>query len=565
MTLLSRRVPLSSCIFAARFAERTPDDLSARLERIRSFYAPTGLRHLSVVRPADNLVVGQVAAHETALAPDAGTLIWGEALPAGLDGADAALRELRAIAGMTAAFAWRGGRVAAVNGASGPATLYECGSVVSTHAVAAALLARVPLELDRTAVAEFTAMDFAGGERTLLQHVKAVAPATRITLHPEGLRREVYWPARERWELVPETEAYAAAERELLATLAERTRGARVGLPLTAGLDSTVAAAALAADGVAAAAFTWGVEDWPDSVGARATAHRFGFTHTTTGFEPLSSDDCRADLDQEVRWNDGITALATARRSWPDGAGAFVAGMGGECGRAFYYDAWSALFVPRPGDDRLLVALGGDGRLRAADEEVRGRLAQSLREWIEAARATGVNDWRVLDVLYAEQRVRRWGRSQVPRLDADIVPLFTPQPIVRALVSLPLEERLTDGFHRRFLTSRGIEPLTKAADIPRFSALSWFARRRLHTVRPRRPQPYDDPVDLLVASVWAEKAELADWLRDEVCAHPAISESLGGSWGGVTWGAFSAGRVRSTERLMRAAGVVAFASAIDAA
>jgi hypothetical protein len=555
-------VPLGSVIFAARFDGGLPRDLAQRLERIRAFYLPVGLGSVSVVNPAHNLVVGQVAEREPALAPAAGSVTWGERLPAQLDLMQASAAELRTIGAMTAAVAWRDGRVVAVNAASGPATLYAAGGAVSTHAVAAALLAGVSLEIDRTAVAEFIAMDFAGGSRTLLRDAAAVAPATRIDLRTDAVEGQAYWPARERWRLVAEAAAYETAERELVATIGARTSGLRLGLPLTAGLDSTVAATALAEAGARPAAFTWGNDDWPDSAGAAATAARFGFPHTVTGFEPLSSDDCRAGLDRETRWADGIAALATVGRSWPPDVDAFVAGMGGESGRAFYYDAWSALFAPRPSSERLVLALGGEGRLRAADEEARAALMGSLHAWVDDARATGVDGWRALDVVYAEQRVRRWGRSQLPRLAADVIPLFTPMKLTRALVSLPLEERLTDGFHRRFLEARGIEPRSQPPALPHFSRLGWFARRHLHARRGHRRPPYDDPVDLLVASVWQDKQDLADWLHEAVCRHPVLTDSLGEPWAEATWEAFRAGRIRSTERLMRAAGAVAFANAL---
>jgi hypothetical protein len=546
------------------------DDLPDRLERIRAFYLPLGIGHLAVVKPADNLIVGQIADHETSLSPETGILRWGERLPPGLESgpgiAAAPLPELQAIVGTTAAFAWHDSRLVVVNAAAGPATIYRADSasatVVATHAVAGALLAAVPLEIDPAAVAEFVAMDFTGGDRTILREVSAIAPATRMALSADGVRCETYWPAGDRWELVTEPDAYAAAETELMESIGQRTRGSRVGLALTAGLDSTVAATALAEAGVSATAFTWGGKGWADSTGAATTAQRFGFEHTVTGFEPLSSAECLADLDRDARWTDGVTALATVRRAWPDGVDAVVVGMGGESGRAFYYDAWSALFVPRPSTERLVRQLGAYGRLRAADEGARAALSRSVRRWVEDARATGVRGWRVLDVLYSEQRVRRWGRSQLPRLGADVIPVFTPPRLARALVSLSLEERLMDGFHRRFLAARGVEPASSPAEIPSFSALSWFARRRLLGFRRRRPQPYDDPVDLLVASAWGDKSDVAEWLRTEVLTHPAITDSLGRAWGDATWEAFRAGRIRSTERLMRAAGVVALATAL---
>jgi hypothetical protein len=500
---------------------------------------------------------------------DSGQLVWGERLP--FDITETQLlacdgRQLRALVGMSAAVAWRDGSVAVVNSPSGPATVYEASAsgntVVSTHATLSALLAGIPLSIDRDGILQFVAMDFVGGDRTLLVGVRAVPPATRLFLTQDGVQREEYWPAKERWALIPEADAYSAAERALLRSTTARLEDGGVALALTAGLDSTVAASALAEIGAGPDAFTWGHPDWPDSRGAAATAARFGWPHRVSGYKSREPAVALSALDRDARWSDGVCALALTERQWPRDADRTVVGMGGETGRAFYYNMWSALFDPDPTIERIAQHLGA-GRLYAGDDRAREALRDAHREWVAAARVTGVTRWRVLDVLYAEQRVRHWGRSQLPLSDSDIVPLFTPQPLAQALVSLPLEERLTSGFHRRFMRKRGFEP-GPDPELPRYSSLGWVLRRRKHQLAGRRhPAAIDDPVDALLAHVWSSQNDLVDWLKSTLVPNPLLAAALGAEWAPTTFDAFRAGRARSAERLMRAAGVVAFEAALS--
>ena len=557
---------VDGCLFVAISTESA---VRSGLDRLRRFYQPLGLTKLDLVRPSADVAVGYVRRPGSEqLDAVSGTLAWGEPLPAGLSPlSDATDRELRGIEGMTAAAGWADDTVRVVGSSAGPTTLYEARTdavhAFSTHAVAAALIAGLDAEVDETAIGEFIAMDFVGGDRTLVASVRAVPPATVITIRGAHAAIDCYWPAAERWALVPEADAYAHAEQALLSSIAGRLDGDS-GLALTGGLDSTVAALAMKEVGVAPTTFTWGDADWQDSVQAAATAVACGLRHEVAGFEVRSPKVALAALDLDARWTDGVTALSATNRWWPRDAHAVAVGMGGETGRAFYYSDWSAVLDPRPSDRTLAGALGADGRLAEASDEARARLAGAHAEWIEQARSTGVSDWRVLDVAYAEQRVRRWGRSQVPLLDAAYVPIFTPAELQRALVSMSQAERLTDGFHRRFLRSRGRDVEQPELALADAGALSLRARRALHRLRGRRARhaAQPDPVDSFVRDLWRDLEEATEWLREDALRDPLIERALGAPWAESAARAVEEGRKRMTERALRAAGVVAFSRAL---
>lgn len=520
---------------------------------MRGFYA---LAPVTTCTPGARVVVGELGG-AAELDPRAGAIVWGE--PVALDVIAASDEQLRAICGVSAAAAWRDGELRIVNNSAGPATLYaadgEGVTAYATHAVAAALIAGIEPRVDEDAVAEFIALDFVGGDRTLVEGVRVVPPATAITL--DGARS--YWPAAERWARV--RDAYAHTESALLQTLGERIGEGRVGLALTAGLDSSVGAAALAEVGATPLAFTWGSAEWPDARGAAATAARFGFGHQVLGVRALADEDCLPALDRDARWTDGMTALSAAERHWPEACDALAVGMGGETGRAFYYDAWSALLVPGPSRDDLVRRLGARGRLRGADEQTQAAVERTVSAWVGEALELGAG-WDALDVLYAEQRVRRWGRSQIPPLQQNLVLLFTPAEVARGLASLPVRERIRDGFHRRFLASRGV-PVDEP-DVPDPARLELTLRRlRARMRRPAATSPPDDPIDRLVAHVWAERPATSEWVRENALRDPLITDTLGMEWAAATAAGFAEGRAYTAERALRAAGVVAFSRALS--
>lgn len=427
-----------------------------------------------------------------------------------------------------------------VTAPSGPTALYRAsgpdGEAYATHAVAAAWLAFGEARVDVDALPELLAFDFPGGERTLIEGVSPVPPATAIE---HGVARS-WWPAAERWAPVPEDEAHAHAERALLETLAARV-GDDAVLMLTAGADSRVLALALAELGRPFGALVWGEEGWREVVGARAVAEHVG--------APLerrshwrSDAELRARFDAEARWTDGVLALSPSERLWPDAAGAVVFGAAGEVGRAFYH---------RAGGRSLIEALAPEARLPGAPREVAAAVRASAEGWL--AQAERVADgWRALDVLYAEQRVARWGRGQVPALAAVFVGGFCPVEVMRGLSSLPLAERRADAFHRRFVADRA-----PALGLPAPPPVSARRGRRPGWARPRRSVP-PPPGDPFVVGLWSDRPESRAWVCDEALGPGSPAErAMGPAWCASTRDGFLRGERRTTEQALLAAGPAA--------
>lgn len=546
-----------------------------RLADLESFYLPLGIVDQEHAwHPGTGIVAERIACAKPR--DHAWLWTWGEALPDELATADAVLDalpdELRAIQGMTTAFAFGRDRARIVSAPSGPATLYEAEGdgiwCCSTHAVAAAWVAFGDAGIDPDSVPEMIAFDFVGGERTLIAGVRALPPATTIAISRHGHSVSTWLSPAERWAPVPEEEAHAEAERALLASVAARLAGREVSVALTAGLDSRVLAVALAEADVPFDAFTWGAPGWPDTEGAAQVAQLLGAPHAILGQTALPADEVLAEHDRAVRWADGVFALAPAARTWPPGADAVASGMGGETGRAFYYDDWSAWLWPDPPRNVLADRLAGRAHLPAATLDAAAQADAAVGAWLDAAEQTGAKGWRLLDVAYADQRVRRWGRGQVPCVGCALAPAFTPQDLARALVSQPLRERLASGFHHRFLDGRRLELAPYRNEAPSMPP-PWL--RRGHRLRQSNTRaralgrrPLRQPGDEFVARLWAERPQALSWVLDHVLVHPLTGGRLGQAW--VEWAreGFPRGARRAGEHARLAAGVVALDDALAA-
>ena len=591
-------------VFAQVAEESLLPEIEARLALIEAFYGPLGpLRTEAVWVPDARVLAVQVEIGES----DGDTAgrqgphphdpphraarvwTWGESLPAELADAHALLdaepRTLDSIAGVTAAFAFDpdGGRARVVTGPAGPAVLFAAAgdgvATWSTHAVAAALVARGEARIDALSVPELIAFDFVGGERTLVEGVRCPPPASDVHMDAAGAREGVWKRSGERWSLDPEDLAYDRAESRLIATLAARLRGRDAAVALTAGLDSRVVAVALTEAGVAFDSFTWGSEDWPDSVGAATVAAALDVRHTLFEHQALEPDEVLPEHDRAVRWSDGLFALAPAAREWPD-ADVIVGGMGGETGRAFYYDAWSSWLWPSPDHAVLADRLAARAHLPTASDDAIASADRAVHAWLEEAhtasaaggpgadpaeRARHPEGWRLLDVVYSDQRVRRWGRGQLPPTSAVFVPAFTPGDVQRALASQPLAARLISEFHRDFV-ERHNPDLAFAPNPPQSmppSPLRAIHRRRHRRQRAanlgRRPA---EAGDSYVAHVWAERAAARDWVVEHALPHALTGGLMGGDWIDWTRTGFPQGAWRAGEQARLAAAVVALDDAL---
>lgn len=541
---------LDRCLFLAR-AHRADDreELARRIERLARWHGGTA----SWARVGEHGAAGAVRYDEQTETLD-GPLAFGEAVGVA-DPLDADPAELRAIDGASAVLEVKGGRACLAGGAGGPGMVFAAASAGfeawSTHAVAAAWLANGRARVDRAALPEQLAAEFVGRERSLIEGARPLAPAVRVTLGEDAVRAEDFWPLAERWAPVPEDEAAAHAERHLLASL-ERRVPAEPYASLTAGLDSRVVAVALRELGVAPRTFTWGEPDSDDVRGAAAVAGALGLVHEPVGVEWLDDDAAMGELQRQVRWTEGAIPVLFGRLEWPLGMQAFVTGAGGETGRAFYYrDAAPLTEEATPAELADTLVRLFEPRLDGARREALDALAASVHGWVTAAGDAGRSGWRTLDVVYGEQRVRRWLRGMLPRLDAPMIPAFATPEIGRALASLPLGQRLSDGFHLGFLARHAPDLVPSEPPRPRRS------------IRDRLPGRLRPAPESPLRERWSDHPGFRDWVAGEVLGSPLVTEPLGERWASATRDRFLAGDANAEAFALAAAAPVALAGALE--
>jgi len=505
--------------------------------------------------PADVRAVAGGAVSVAALGAPLRQAAFGEAPPATLDVLGADDRALRRYEGGGAALAATSDRARLVAGAGAPALIYAAsaadGSVQawSTHAVAASYVATGAAAVDPSAVPEQLAAEFVGDGRSLVTGVRALRAASLVDLTATRAEEGCYWPARDRWRLVPPQDAHAYTEHHLLRSLDERLAGvARPFAGLTAGYDSRAAALALRDLGKPFVGYTWGPDDDEDVRGGAEAAAAVGMEHRRLEFEQWEGADAVRRTRANARWTEGAIHVGFAGIVWPPEMRAFVNGAGGETGRCFYYSGQA--LDPPPGDLALVVSGPLADRIAGARPEAIEALHARVRDWVSEAGRTGVDGWRLLDVVYAEQRVRRWLRGMLPRLPAAMVGAFTSPEVQRGLISLPIEERARSGFHRRFIADRVPELLPTSE--PEAAA---GGRRPLARVaqRLRRGRLDGD---------WAARPEYRDWIADGVLGSALAVEAMGERWCRRTRSRFYAGDAFAMGRALWLGGPVALSEAL---
>jgi hypothetical protein len=544
-------VALDLVLFAARV--RRPEDRALVERRIAALERFYGVQR-GAFREDSELGLSAGALGGTALA-------WGSAPPPDRVLLDATDEELHGLPTPLAAIALDRGRARIVTAAGGVASLYAARSEAveawSSHAAAAVLLAHGHAAVDPAAVAELVACEFTGGDTAIVAGARAVAQAARIDLSPDGTVEQSYWPGR--WRRLHPIDAREAVEPLLLASLEERLRGAPAPvLGLTAGLDSRVVAVALRELGIRFLAFTHGDPDAEDARVAARVAAALGAEHLNGPIAWREDADGLARLHEEARWSDGSAPVGFGDVPWPEPLSHWVAGMGAETGRAFWYRWVSEAHAP----ERVLDA-AFEPNLAGADPEVRRSLRAARNAWLERAAALGYEGLDALDFVYAEQRVRRWGRAQAPRLAADLVPAYAGQQMLRVLLSLPRQDRLEDGFQRRFLAARA-PGLVPPEQRPSRGGRAPLARRllllRLRAVRRslRLPQlGRGAPTPWHALPPWDERPAFIAWLRDEVLRSPLLADALGERWLAETRSGFVAGKPHAGHLALLAAAPVA--------
>lgn len=430
-------------------------------------------------------------------------IVWGA--PVGPDGLatdeeiDAALTDparARALAGVFVIVRLGDTGIRAVTSSAYMATLRRSGSAFATRATAAALLAGGRVEVNRDAVAEVVVWQAAlgaGGEAVAgvvpLEEASVVdiAPAA-----PPSVRS--YWPLADRLAPGPPTTPHS-----LRAAVGERVAGlAKVDeamLGLTGGLDSTLAASALAERGGSIETFTMGHPSYPDLRAAQAVTSALGWAHETV---PVTDATGRAThrsaaavpggnhvdwLVAHAPWGDGLghprdAILGHAR--WQRSDVLWVSGHGGEVLRSVYGSAEQ----PVDGAGALTDRLAG-----WAPESVQAAFTATLRDQLAAATAAG-RPADALDVVYVRRQFTWMDRPLPLRQFADVHPVFLDSDIVRAMLDAPLSERSSGAFIRQAHDLGAVN----LSDIARRGAAHrpWQAR-----VLRKRWQPYVDDWPLL--------------------------------------------------------------------
>lgn len=538
---------LDVCLFACVGVPR--DVLEARLQALAAFYAPLGARggrlwsypHLGLTFGAICMGVSEVPDEDAA--SDI-ALTFGR-VPAGLRTSrgvlDASDEEMRALSEFGLVMACDGQRARIVTPACEMAGLYSSGECWATHAVAASWMAYGNAAVDATPIPSLLEFGFTGSDRTLIKGATAVAAATVIDL-PASVRSRSYWPAVQRYAPLTEAESVEAAT-QALDRAAGLLQGSDAVLGLTAGLDSLVVAVAMQRASVDFSAFTWGDAAYGEPAAAeRARAINVPHRFVSFGLD-ATEDDGFAFLDAQARWSEGAARLSARGIPRMPTMDPWVTGAGGETGRAYWY-RWHALERPQPTIDHVSRSLAGDRPAAEFD----------VQAWLADGQQLGYDGWRLLDVAYARQRLRHWGRAMIPCQPFDISAPLTNPHVQQALVSLPLTLRVSDGFGRQYVALRRPDLVPAGPPVPR-PGIPRPLRRVASALRQRRQPP---------ATVHAplQRARERTWLADTVLADDLITGAMGTAWALATRQGLLAGHDRATEQAQLAAGPVTLAAAL---
>ena len=574
---------LSSCLAAVHSTDASVlEDVRRRFGTLVSFYEPLGTSPVNQPSLNDaldlNLLFGRIDFADGARA--SANLSWGERLPPRFSSPDEILdasdAELRSIEGSLAAFSIQGQRGCLVTGGGPVTSLYVASgarcTAWSTHAVAAAWLANGEVKVDSGAIPELLSLEFVSGNRTLVQGVSAVPPGTRVDFSASGASTRPYWSRAERWQAISEDDAHAEAESALLRGLSTRVDGeAPTYLGLTDGADSRVVACALAELGLPFASFTWGDQDWADVKGAQRVAELLGISHEVLRPDYMDAGRAFEENVAQARWTEGALPISFVRSRWPEEMRTFVTGAGAESGRAFYYHRLASADGDQETDwvaQEFRRAI--EGRLRGARAETRKTVGRRMEALVREAADLGYEGWRCLDVLYGEQRVRRWARAHLPCRPTQLVPAFGTPDVMRALACLPLHDRLSNGFNRRFLAER-MPDLVLPAPAPALREQRSGIRRSISDALPgsvhrtvtrlRASRAPSRP--WLFADRWEEYSALRAWIAEEALESPALRESMGKRWTVEVRDGFLAGEDRATAIALLAASPAALAHALQ--
>ncbi len=433
---------------------------------------------------------------------------------------------------------------------------YRAGRAVSTHAVAAAFLDRGEVRLRPEVLADLLAFGHPANDAHLVAGVDALPAGAEVVVDARGMRTKAPAPA---WRLPDERSAHEAAVAALTACLERWHAHGSLALGLSAGMDSRVVAVCLRENGLPFETYTWGSPGSPEVEGAAAVAAQLGVPHAVVPPEPLADGQVVEQARRDIVWTEGCAAIGLAAGGAALSSAVNVTGAGGELGRAFHY-ALIARNRADPGPSHLRRAWEPhrnlDPTIAAA---ARDRVRDEATAAIARAEAAGVDGWRVLDVVYAEQRMRRWTRSRIPpTAGAALTPAFLDPDVAAALVALPLEDRLTAAFHRGFVQARA-PALALPAPPGQRRHVPAAARRLASAWRSRRPRRAASDAPSLEGHPLTRR-----FLHDSVPDAASVREGLGAPFADALRRGIAQADPRALEIAMTLAGATLAADVVAA-
>jgi hypothetical protein len=353
----------------------------------------------------------------------------------------------------------------------------------ATRGLAAHALAGVRPVLDDERIPELVLFDMVLGDRELLAATRVEERATVIDIGREGWRSRSHWPLEER--LAPGPVTTPADLRTALGGLAARIDAVpQAILGLTSGRDSTLLASCIAERGGRVDTFTMGDPAWPDVLGATAVAATLGWRHTVLA-PPDPTEAPPPSFASAVRWSLWTEGLELGRdlvgpglADVGGGERLLLTGLGGEAGRGLYWQGDGSM-APL---DQLLVHRD---LLPAPQRE---RLVARLEDALQRAAASGRAGRSLLDVVYIEERMRKWlMRSRPIPWVGGTVAAYLGTDVLRALIDLPEEDRATGrAFDAAIALGRPpLRPIALAAAPPPIRPPRW--RRAVGRLRSAPP------------------------------------------------------------------------------
>lgn len=359
-----------------------------------------------------------------------------------------------------------------------------CGQRVVTDSIREANGGALPAVLDPVGCASFVALGWPLGDRTLYDGW-SVLPAGDSQVRDGSIESAGdLLPVLARDSRRMSAKVAARQVLPLIARLAaERLRQDEgTVLPLTGGQDSRVILTACLVGGASPICVTRGDEEDPDVELARRIASLARCRHVLLREDAdHAAANWRALARVLMNRTDGMVSLwqvadvadhASPYSSW-------LGGVGGEIARRYWNQ--KATLDRSASREAIVSALHGrlatnpGGLLRP---EVFAAFGQALRERLEELAAPLADPRDLPDVVYAKERVRRWGGANARKLPPghETIPVLASRPWYHAAFAIPPEERVGCALLREVVRAGAPRLLGIPLVGSEWNPLPWFHR-----------------------------------------------------------------------------------------